>query len=60
MDSTRLHDEAIRVLNDPGILASFAREGGSAAGNTPVVFGQEIRNEIAQSAKVINAAKIKL
>lgn len=56
----RLHEETLKVLNDPEVLASFARDGGSAVGNTPQAFGQEIRDEISASAKVIKAANIKL
>jgi tripartite-type tricarboxylate transporter receptor subunit TctC len=56
----RLHDESVKVLNDPEIIAGLARDGASAVGNTPQAFAQEIRDEIAESAKVIKAAKIKL
>ena len=50
----------MKVLNDPEILASFARDGGSAVGNTPQQFAQEIRDDIAKWAKVIKTANVKL
>ena len=57
---SRLHVESVKVLKDPEILAMFARDGGAAVGNTPQAFAREIRAEIAESAKVIKAAKIRL
>ena len=56
----RVHDETVKVLSDPEILAQFARDGGSAVGNSPQAFAQEIRDDIAKWAKVIKAANIKL
>jgi tripartite-type tricarboxylate transporter receptor subunit TctC len=56
----RLYEESARVLKDPGINAVFSRDGGSAGGNTPEAFAQEIRSEIADYARVIKAAKITL
>jgi tripartite-type tricarboxylate transporter receptor subunit TctC len=55
----RLHDETVKVLNDPEVVAQFARDGGTAVGNTPQAFAQEIRDDIAKWAKVIRAANIK-
>ena len=56
----KLHEESVKVLSEPDIIAGLARDGGSPVGNTPAEFGQEIRNELAQSAKVIKAAKIRM
>ncbi len=56
----RLYGESIKVLKEPDIIAGFARDGGTPGGNTPQEFAREIRAEIAESAKVIKAAKIKL
>lgn len=56
----RLHDESVKVLAEPDIVAGLARDGGSPVGNTPQQFGQEIREELARSAKIIKAAGIKL
>jgi tripartite-type tricarboxylate transporter receptor subunit TctC len=56
----RLHEESVKVLRDPEILAGFARDGASAVGNTPEQFAQEIRDDIAKWAKIIKAANVKL
>jgi len=56
----RLREDTVKVLSDPEILAGFTRDGGSAVGNTPQAFGQEIRDDIVKWAKVIKAANIKL
>jgi tripartite-type tricarboxylate transporter receptor subunit TctC len=56
----RLHEETVKVLADPEILANFARDGASAVGNTPAQFAQEIRDDIVKWAKVIKAANVKL
>ncbi len=56
----RIYSESARVLKDPDLNNLFARDGGVAVGNSPEDFGRFIRAEIADSAKVIKAAKIKL
>ena len=56
----RLYEESVKVLKEPDIIAAFSRDGGTTGGNTPQAFAREIRDEIAQSAKVIKAAKIRL
>lgn len=56
----RIHGESVKVLADPAIVAGFTRDGGVPVGNTPQAFAQEIRNELAASAKVIKAANIKV
>lgn len=56
----RLHEESVKVLSEPEIIAGLARDGGLTVGNTPQQFGQEIRDELAASAKVIKAAGIRL
>lgn len=56
----RLYGESVKVLKEADIIAGFARDGGTPGGNTPQEFAREIRAEIAESAKVIKAAKIKL
>jgi tripartite-type tricarboxylate transporter receptor subunit TctC len=56
----RLHEEAVKVLNEPDIQANFARDGGSAVGNTPEHFAQEIRDDIVKWARIIKAANVKL
>ncbi len=56
----RLYTESVKVLKDPDLIAAFARDGGTPVGNTPQDFARFIRDEIAASARVIKAAKIKL
>src|SRR4051812_25275197 len=56
----RIHKETVKVLAEPEVLASFARDGAQAVGNTPQAFAQEIREDIAKWGKVIRAANIKL
>ncbi len=56
----RIYSESARVLKDPDLNNLFARDGGVAVGNSPEDFARFIRAEIADSAKVIKAAKIKL
>lgn len=56
----RLHSESVKTLKDPEIIAAFARDGATPVGNTPQAFAQYIRDEIAASAKLIKAAKIKV
>jgi tripartite-type tricarboxylate transporter receptor subunit TctC len=56
----RLHDDMVDVLKDPDIVASFARDGAAAVGNTPEAFAQEIRDDIVKWAKIIKAANVKI
>ena len=56
----RLHEESVKVLSHPDIIAQLATDGASPIGNTPQAFGKEIRDDIARWAKVIKAADIKL
>ena len=57
---TLLHDETVKVLNLPEIIAQFSVDGAQAVGNTPQAFAQEIRDDIARWAKVIKEANIKM
>jgi tripartite-type tricarboxylate transporter receptor subunit TctC len=57
---TLLHDEAVKVLRHPDIVAQLTRDAASPVGNTPQAFAQEIRDDIAKWAKVIKDANIKL
>lgn len=56
----RMHQESVKVLSHPDIIAQLAADGASPIGNTPQAFGKEIRDDIARWAKVIKAADIKL
>jgi len=55
-----LHDETVKVLNQPDILAQFALDGAQAVGNSSQAFAQEIRDDIAKWAKVIKDANIRM
>lgn len=56
----KLHQETVRVLKDNDITAGITRDGGLPIGNTPQEFARDIRNESADNARVIKAAKIRL
>jgi tripartite-type tricarboxylate transporter receptor subunit TctC len=53
------HKETVVVLNQPDIVARITQDGGIPVGNTPQKFAQEIRDETAKWAKVIETAGIK-
>jgi tripartite-type tricarboxylate transporter receptor subunit TctC len=55
-----LHEETVKVLNQPDLVSHLALDGADTIGNTPQAFSQEIRDEIAKWAKVIREANIKL
>ena len=55
-----LHQETVKVLNQPDLQAQFALDGATPVGNTPQQFAQEMRDDIAKWAKVIKDANIKL
>ena len=56
----RLYVESVKVLKDQELVAVLTRDSGVAGGNTPQDSAREIREEIAELAKVIQAAKIRL
>jgi tripartite-type tricarboxylate transporter receptor subunit TctC len=56
----RLHNETLKVLALPEIVAQFALEGAQAVGNAPPLFRQEIRDDTVKWSKVIREAQIKL
>lgn len=55
-----MHEEVLKVLNQPDLITHLAQDGAYTIGNTPQAFAQEIRDEIAKWAKVIKDANIKL
>ena len=55
----KVYAETVKVLNDPEIVAQFARDGGQPVGNPPQAFAKEIRDDIVKWAKVIKDANIK-
>jgi tripartite-type tricarboxylate transporter receptor subunit TctC len=56
----RLYEASAKVLQDPDLIAFFARDGAVPVGSTPQAFANFIRSEIAESAKIIKAAKIRV
>ena len=57
---TLIHDETVKVLGLPEIVAQFGVDGAQAVGNTPQAFAQEIRDDIVRWGKVIKEANIKM
>jgi len=55
----RLHQEAVRVLNQPEIKERFFKSGVEAVGSTPGQFAAEIKAETARLAKGLEAAGIR-
>jgi tripartite-type tricarboxylate transporter receptor subunit TctC len=56
----RMHRETVKVLQDAELNARYARDGATAVGNTPQEFANFIRSELAATAKLIKAAKIRI
>ena len=56
----KLYDDSVKVLKDADLVAFFHRDGATVGGNTPEAFARDIRAEIAESAKIIKAANIRL
>lgn len=56
----KLYEESAKVMKDPDLVAFFHRDGATVGGNTPEAFARDIRSEIAESAKIIKAANIRL
>ena len=55
-----MHTATVKVLSAPEHAARLAADGAIASGNTPEVFGKEIRAESAMWARVIKQAGVKL
>lgn len=56
----KVHDESMKVINDPGMRAKFAQLGLDTVGGTPDEMGAVIKADIAKWAKVIKDASIKV
>ena len=56
---TRLHAEAVRVLQDPAVRQRFESDGAEPVGSTPAQFQRFIADEIAKWTKVVKEAGIK-
>jgi tripartite-type tricarboxylate transporter receptor subunit TctC len=55
----RLHEEAVKVLNQPEMKERFVKSGVETVGSTPQQFAAEIKAETARLAKVLEAAGIR-
>lgn len=56
---TRLHDEAVKVVQEPAIRDRFLAEGAEPIGSSPDQFSKFVANEIAKWTKVVKEAGIK-
>src|SRR5688572_5177381 len=56
---SRLHGEAVRVLQDPTVRQRFEGDGAEPVGSSPAQFQQFVANEIAKWTKVVKDAGIK-
>jgi tripartite-type tricarboxylate transporter receptor subunit TctC len=56
---SRIHDETVRVVQEPAIRDRFVSEGAEPVGSTPEQFGAFVANEIAKWTKVVREAGIK-
>jgi tripartite-type tricarboxylate transporter receptor subunit TctC len=56
---SRLHDEAVKVLQDPVVKQRFESDGADPVGSTPAQFHKFVADEIAKWTKVVKEAGIK-
>ena len=56
---SRLHDEIVKVLQQPAVREQISNLGADPSPSTPEQFGAYIRSEIAKWAKVVKAADMK-
>jgi tripartite-type tricarboxylate transporter receptor subunit TctC len=56
----KLHDETVKVLNEPDVRARLNQLGLDIIANTPAEFAAAMRSEIPQWAKVIKGAGIRV
>jgi len=56
----RLNREIVRILQTPEVRERLATQGLDATGSTPEQYAEHLRAELAQNARVIKAAGIKL
>ena len=55
----RLHTEIVAALREPAVVERFSSLGIRIIGNSPGEFAQEIRNEMLERRKIIEAARIR-
>jgi tripartite-type tricarboxylate transporter receptor subunit TctC len=56
----KVHDAAMKSLQDPAVRKRIEDTGSIVIGNTPDQFAEQIRNEFAVYKKVVDSAKLKL
>jgi tripartite-type tricarboxylate transporter receptor subunit TctC len=56
----KVHDAAMKSLQDPAVRKRIEDTGSIIIGNTPEQFTEQIKNEFAVYKKVVDAAKLKL
>ena len=56
----RINRDVLVILRNPEVRERFVAQGLEVAGGTPEQYGQHLRNELAQNARVIKAANIRL
>ena len=56
---TKLNREIVAIINLPAVKSHLLAEGAEPVGNTPEVFGEFIKSEIAKWGKVIRAAGLR-
>jgi tripartite-type tricarboxylate transporter receptor subunit TctC len=52
----KIHQDAVSILNAPGMRASMLKLGVELIGNTPAQFGARIKSDVANMAKVVSAS----
>ena len=56
----KLRDAAVKVLSDPQVKDTLAKQGAAAVGNTPAEFRTEIEKELNKAKEVVKKQNIKL
>jgi tripartite-type tricarboxylate transporter receptor subunit TctC len=56
---SRLHQELVRLLNQPEVKEKFFNTGSEVVGNSPEEFGAAVRGELTRLSKVIKDAGIR-
>ncbi|GGX12626.1 ABC transporter substrate-binding protein [Pigmentiphaga litoralis] len=56
----KLRDTAVKVLNDPAVKETLAKQGAAPSGNTPEEFRSEIQKEFDKAKTIVKARNIKL